>query len=261
MVDETPFLPNNGIEWHGDIGTVKYGPGDKGMVVMFYNKPVHQPGASMEQGRHIYKDEVYVRIAPPGERLNIVDRPATKNDAQRWPVQYQQFRQNQEQLPEGTPIEMLYPDKPSIAATLRAYSVHTIEMCAELSGNAIDSIGMGAQGYVNDARKYMEVANRGVKATEMRKELDDRDRQIARLTENNTLLQQQVNTLLANQQNAPSMDQIQAMLAGMMQRPTVGMAAGADPQMAMINANHKTLDIKKSAPVERAPQVRQRKRS
>jgi hypothetical protein len=260
MVDDTPFMPNNGIEWNGDVGTVKYGPGDKGMVVLFYFKPVHQPGPSMAQGRQIFKDEVYVRIAPPGERLNIVDRPASNIDFQRFPIQYQQFRMKQEQMPEGTPIEQLYPDKPSVAATLRAYNVHTIEACATLSGNAIDSIGMGAQGYVNDAIKYIEVAKRGVSAGEFRKELEDRDRQIIRLTENNALLQQQVNTLLSSQQKVPSLETIQQLIAGAMQRPSHMPGLNVDPQMAMINANHKTEDLKQASP-KRAPQVRQRKRS
>ena len=261
MADDTPFLPNNGIDWHGDVGTVKYGPGDKAMVVMFYNKPVHQPGPSSAAGRQIFKDEVYVRIAPPGERLNIVDRPANRQDAHRFPIQYQQFKANQEQLPEGTPIEQLYPDKPSVAATLRAYNVHTIEMCAELSGNAIDSIGMGAQGYVNDAQRYIEISNKGVTATEFRKEIEDKDRLIERLTQNVAMLQGQVNTLLTSQQQAPTMESIQQLLAGMMVRPPVAMAGGADPQMSMINANHKTADLKQGVSIAKSPQVRQRKRS
>lgn len=250
------FAPGQGIDWKDSVvGMVRYGGGDKSMVVMFYNKPVHQPAESAEKGREIYKDQVFVRIHPPGERLNIIDRPAQQSDAQRWPIQWAAFKQNQQQIPEGTPIEQLYPDKPSISATLRAYGVHTIEMCAELSANAIDTIGMGAQTYCNDAQKYLEVANKGVNATQMRRELEQRDTLIARLQADNASLKGQLDHVLANQQNQPTLDQIQQMIAGVMQRPVYNPGVKADPQTAMINANHKTADISKAPPKVR---VRQR---
>lgn len=153
------FASHTGINWQGNVGVVEYG-NDRNMIAMFYVKSVLVPAKSNEHGRPYHEDQVFVRIHPPGERLNIVDRPVKDSDKRRWPIQWAQFQQNQEQHPEGTPVDLLYPAHPSVAATLRANGVFTIEQCAELSGPAIDSIGMGAQRYSNDAKKYLELANR-----------------------------------------------------------------------------------------------------
>src|SRR5688572_6904100 len=169
MSDITGFATPTGIAWQGDVGVVQY---DNRQVVMFYNKPLQNPAKSAAAGRPIFDDVVFVKIHPPGERLNIVDCPATREHQQRYPHQWKQFSDQKQQIPEGTPVEMLYPEHPSIGATLRASNVHTVEQLAELSAHAIESIGMGAQRYVNDAVRYLKVADRGVKASEFRRELE-----------------------------------------------------------------------------------------
>lgn len=243
--DDLAGLPAaTGIDWQDKVvGMARYGGGDKTMVVVFYMHPQHQPTESAAKGRQIFKDVVYVRIQAPGERLNIIDRPATESDAKRFPMQWAAFKQNQIQIPDGTPIEQLYPDKPSIAATLRAYGVHTIEMCSDLSGHAIDNIGMGAQTYVNDARKYIEVANRGVSVTEMRRAMEQKDREIARLTTNIGNLTAQVDKLIGERGGAPSMEMIAQAVSQVLGRPVHTPQMKLDPQAAMIAANHKTTDI------------------
>ncbi len=144
------FRNARGIQWLG---------GDKAGVI-FYNRPIHHAAKSAEAGTQIFEDRVYVKVQHPGER-DCVDRPANRADAQRWPMQWHQFQQNQQQIPEGTPISLLYPDKPSVTALMQANGVHTIQQLAGLSGNAIENIGMGAQSYVNAAQKYLEIAEKG----------------------------------------------------------------------------------------------------
>ena len=192
MADGSDFSSHTGIQWNGNVGVVEYGGGARGQLAIFYNKSIHNPVRSQQEGRPVFEDRVFIRVAPPGERLNIVDRPATRADQQRWPVQFAQFQQNKEQTPEGTPIDLLYPEKPAVAATLRANGVHTIEQCSELSGNAIDSIGMGAQGWVNAAQKYVSYANRGVAITQHRKDLEQRDAEIRMLRHQLEEMQQEM---------------------------------------------------------------------
>src|SRR6266446_9925180 len=149
------FLQPTSIDWQGpDVGMVRYGA-DKQLVI-FYNRSCPNPAKSKEVGYPFNEDKVYVRIQVPGERFTVIDRPATSEDSRRWPMQWAQFKQNKEQTVAGAQIELLYPEHPSMAANLRANGVHTIEQCAELSGNAIDSVGMGAQNAVNDAKKFLE---------------------------------------------------------------------------------------------------------
>ena len=110
------FASHTNINWQGNVGVAEYGGGDKGLVCMFYNRAVHNPLKSKEAGRPVYEDQVYVRIHPPGERLNIVDKPAAGEHQRRFPAQWAQFMQNKAQVPEGTPIDLLYPENPAIAA-------------------------------------------------------------------------------------------------------------------------------------------------
>jgi hypothetical protein len=230
------FSTPTNIHWRGTTGIVEYG-NDSGMVAIFYNKPVHIPAKSLEEGHPFYEDQVFVRIHPPGERLNIVERRANDQDKRRFPAQWQQFQQNKVQQPDGAAIELLYPEYPSIAAMLRANSVLTIEQCADLSGPAIDNIGMGAQRYVNEAKKWLELAAKGKNVSQMRHELEKRDREIATLTrtveELKTVVEQAKNNALAG----PNLQQLQSLIAGAMQRPQHMPNQGFDPQTAMINAS------------------------
>lgn len=235
MADVTEFQVPTNIKWQGTTGVVEYGGGDRNLLVLFYNKPVHNPAKSLAAGRPVFEDTVMVRIAPPGERLNIVERPAKGEDSRRFPLQWQQFQQNKQQTPEGTPIDLLYPDRPAIAATLRANGVHTIEQCAELSANAIENIGMGCQSWVNAAQQILTASNKGVKAVQLRHELEERDREIAHLKRMVEDLKATVQTM-RNERLQQADLALQTLVAGAMPRPTHMPGVGFDPQTAMINA-------------------------
>lgn len=232
------FQNHTGIEWTGHTGVVKYGPGDQRMVVLFYNKSVHNPAKSVAEGRPYYEDQVYVRIHEPGERLNIVDRPASDSDKKRFPIHWSAFQQNKQQTMPGTPIDLLYPEHPSIASTLRANGIQTIEQCAELSANAIDNIGMGGQQWVNEAVKYMASANKGVTNAQMRHETERLERDNKVLQRQVEELKQTVNHLQKTASGGPDIAAIQGLIAQAMARPQFLPNTGFDPQQAMINANN-----------------------
>ncbi len=234
MADNTEFSSPTNIRWQGHTGIVEYG-NDRSMVVIFYNKSVHNPARSLAEGRPIHDDQVFVRIAPPGERLNIVERPARGEDARRWPTQWQQFHANQQQTAEGTPIDLLYPERPSVAATLRAHGVHTVEQCAELSANAIDNIGMGSQSWVNASQKFLGDSNKGVKSAQFRHEMDERDREITHLRR---MCEDMKNTIqtMRNERLVQADLALQTLVAGAMPRPQHMQGVSFDPQTAMINA-------------------------
>lgn len=230
------FTSPTNINMRGDWGgVVEYG-NDRNMVCIFYNKPVSNPAKAAESGHPFFEDQIFVRIHPPGERLNIVERRATEQDKRRFPMQWQQFQQNTVQQPEGAPVELLYPDMPSIAAMLRANGVSTIEQVSDLSGPAIDSIGMGAQRYVNDSKKWLEMAAKGKNATMVRRELEIRDREISTLTKTVADLKAQIEEMRDIATKQPNLAQLQTLLAGAMQRPVHMPAASFDPQQAMIDA-------------------------
>lgn len=233
-----------GINWDTaqGVGMVEYDGGARSQFAVFYNRGVHDPIASTNAGRPIHKDRVYIRVSPPGERLNVVDRPATEDDKRRWPMQWHQFISNHEQIPEGTPIEQLYPEKPSIAMTLKSNGVHTIEQCAELTGHAIDNVGMGAQLWSNAAKAYLEKANKGVTITQHRREMEDKNQKIKLLERQVSDLSAELRLIREQSSQAVNMQQVQEMMASMMGRPTFpapgsGRISGQfDPQTQQINA-------------------------
>ena len=254
------FQAHSGIQRMGEWGgVVNYGPGDSGMVVMFYMKPVRNPAKSAETGRPFFDDKIFVRIHPPGERLNIVDREASDVDRKRFPMQWAQFKDNAPQVSDGTPIDMLFPANPSSAAALKASGVHTVEQCAELSAHAIETIGMGAQGWVNTAKHYIEVANKGIKASQLKQALDEKDREINSLKNKVELLEGQLNTVKANQSKALTMADVQQMLANQGGGGKRGVFvpdpnSNFDAQTAQINATHAAGDpaAKTKQPSKRA---------
>lgn len=261
------FQAHQQINWNGDVGTVQYGGGDKTMVVIFYMKPMQHPGKSAETGRPYFEDKIFVRIHPPGERLNIIDREATGADKNRFPMQWQQFEQNRPQVADGTPIDMLFPAQPAVAAALKASGVFTVEQCGNLSAHAIENIGMGAQNWVNNAKRYLEVADKGVKGSQLKKALDEKDLQITSLNHKIDLLETELNNLRDRSAESVTMADVQKMLAnqggsrGGRAKFPPGKQFDIDPQTAQINATHVTRDVakaKKAAPSNPSKRARAR---
>lgn len=261
------FQVHSGIKWQGDVGVVQYGGGDPSMVVMFFTKPVRNAVLSEQNGRPFFDDKIYVRIHPPGERLNIIEREATDGDKRRFPMQWMQFKENAPQTADGTPVDMLFASKPSVAAMLKASGVHTVEQCAKLSAHAIETIGMGAQQWVNDAQRYLEVADKGVKASQLKAALDEKDRKINTLENQIDMLKTELEHIRENQNNTVTMADVQRLVA---QQGGGGMRGvfppgkqlnneNFDAQSAQINNTHITNDLK-AKPSKKAEPKRQRAR-
>lgn len=262
------FQAHQKINWHGDVGVVQYGGGDPSMVVMFFMKPISNPAKSVEAGRPFFDDKIFVRIHPPGERLNIVEREANEQDKRRFPMQWAQFKDNAPQVCDGTPVDMLFASKPSIGAVLKASGVHTVEQCAALSAHAIETIGMGAQQWVNEAIRYLEVANKGVKASQLKAALEEKDREISSLKHTLGLVQEELERIRENQNQTVTMADVQQMMANQGGNGKRGVFAPGkqlnpnfDAQSAQINATHATRDLAKGKVAKKAvPAKRERAR-
>lgn len=261
------FAGHSGIHRMGDWGgVVQYGGGDASMVVMFYLRPIPSPARSAEAGRPVFEDKIYVRIHPPGERLNIIDRVATDNDKKRFPMQWSQYKENAPQVCDGTPIDMLFPASPAQGAALKASGVHTIEQLANLSAHAIETIGMGAQQWANEAQRYIEVANKGVKHSQLKAIVDEKDREINTLKHKLDLVQTELANIRENQAQAVTMADVQQMMAnsGGGQRgvfvPGKQLSPNFDAQTSQINATHATHDLAKGTAKKTVPAKRARAR-
>ena len=163
------------------FGTAAAGATDDRLIVGFYRKSIINTFKSKESGKRICEDHDFVKIQHPGESLNIVDRPVQDSDKHRWPRQWAMFMQGKQQIPDGIPITLLYPDKPSITDTLIGYNIHTVEQLAHLSASGIQTVGMGCQEWVNKAAKYLDQATKGVDFHRFEQERAEKDKKIATL--------------------------------------------------------------------------------
>lgn len=194
----TDFKPSTGIDReslsNNGYGMVQYGPSEDKLIVGFYRRSMKNPFRSVSEGKPVYESKDYVKIQHPGESLNIVDRPVQDTDKQRWPRQWGMYLNGKRQVPDGIPISLLFPAKPEIADTLRGYNIHTVEQLANLSGDAIGTVGMGAQDWVNGAKKYIEHQQKGVNHHQFQKAMEEKDRQIGQLQRQ---VQDLINTMKA----------------------------------------------------------------
>ena len=148
-------LRSNGNAWV-QMGRSKY----DGKVINFYWATVHNPAKSREAGMPVEDKEIFIEIFTPGEEgTEKIVRPITENDKREFPQHWAAFQQNRVHVPEGTPIEVLFPADPQIPKMLRYHGIHTVQLCAKMSPHAIETLGMGAQDWVNKAKRMIDFAN------------------------------------------------------------------------------------------------------
>lgn len=237
------FQPPSGIEWGNadrTYGMVKYGD-ESQQVVLFYTKSVFDPVKSKATRTRQYINQAFVKMHPAGERLNVIDRPVKEEDKHRFPAQWNAFLQNRTQVPEGTPIDLLFPNNPAVADNLKAMNVYTIQQLAKLSSNAIDTIGMGARDWINKAVQYLDSAQSGAAFLELRSEVEKKDQEIKLLRRQVEKLIEQVNDFNYRISN-PNANSMQP-----------GWAEGVDAQAERIDANHPSQEARPGRRGKKSP--------
>ncbi len=197
--DATPPQLGNptDISWNSSktSGLVQYGD-DRNVTVIFSREPVFNEAKSREAGRPIYEERDFVTAFQPGERLQVPKFPVTDEHKRRWPRQWAAYIQNRPQESDGTPIDLLFAANISRCAMYKAYGVTTVEQLVNLSGNAIDTIGMGCQDDINRARTFLERAKAGVPLHRYEGKIAELESENRTLKESLSRMQAQVNQLL-----------------------------------------------------------------
>lgn len=235
------FSSPTGIDWGNSektYGMVKYGD-DSGLVVMFYTKSVFNAAKSRETGARQYDNQPYIRIHPPGERLNIIDRPVKEEDKHRFRNQWSNYLHNKTQVPEGTPIDLLFPNNPALADNLKAYGIFTVQQCSKLSAHALDTIGMGSTEWKNLAIKYLESAVDGAAFTQMQEEMKKKDQEIKLLKRQFEQLKGSYDDIVHQFKN-PNSSGLQP-----------GWQPNFDAQIERLEANHPSQEIRPSRKIRK----------
>lgn len=153
---------------------------DDRMIVLFSRRAVQNEWKSRETGKPVFESADFVRIQQPGER-DYVERPVRDDDRVRWPRQWAAYESQQQQAPDGTPLDLMFPAEPHIPATLKQIQILTVEHLAGASEAAISRMGMGARSWVTRAKAYLETAERGAAFHQMERQLEDKDERIKTL--------------------------------------------------------------------------------
>lgn len=106
---------------------------DKRVWVKFFMNSVEDAKLTAEAGRPIFKEKEYVEIRSPGNESNIICRPVTEMDRNRFPRHYEQFKAGISDVVIGTPLAEMPWIKRSTADELKYLKIMTVEHLASVS--------------------------------------------------------------------------------------------------------------------------------
>lgn len=176
---------------------------DRNLVAVFKQLSMLDDGKTKIAGRPIFDDVDVCEIRFPGSR-NTVVAPAESFShwatdfatgeqrkvtyAERFPVQYRQFKERSTQTKSGTPLDFALFLTEARRAELRALNVYTIEMLAAIDGQELKNLGPMGRDLKNRAIEYLDQSNKGVASRKLEAELMAARERNAILEEDNKIL-------------------------------------------------------------------------
>jgi hypothetical protein len=169
--------------------------GDDGTAIRFYYGPIKNNFQSECHGRAIFDKILYADVMTPGsnessptfeiERTYCEEAKAQPERSPKY-AQYEKqveaFKsQSGEHLSGGTPLEQWPQVDVAQVATMKALGIHTVEMLAGVSDNALQNIGMGGRVLRDQAVAYMNTRQFGMPTAQMAAETTHLREEVERL--------------------------------------------------------------------------------
>lgn len=116
--------------------------GDDSLFVVFYMGVTKNEGKSLDAGRPIFDDTEFCRIIVPGDKNNVIDRPATASDRRRFAKQYAMFKEGkkEEEQISGTHLT----DWPHLSRAqceeFKYLGIRTVEQLAEVRDDVVGRV-------------------------------------------------------------------------------------------------------------------------
>lgn len=178
-----------------------------GVYPRFFVDQVQDNVASEHAGRAIFREEERVEIIMPGNAQTRHVARVNDEYKQRWPKEYEAFKQGIEVSPDGTPLEEWPVLKRSQVMELKYLGFKTIEQVRDMNDQTIQRIGMGGRALKESALIFLDDAERISATTRLAAENARKDEEIAALrrqvTEMGALMEQRF-AELQNMKNAPN---------------------------------------------------------
>jgi hypothetical protein len=110
----------------------RYGE-DAKVWVKFYLNLVEDQAKSAEAGRPVFTEKEYVEIRSPGNETNIINRPVSDIDRNRFPRHYKMFKEGITDTIIGTPLSEMLWIKRTTAEELKHLKIITVEHLASVT--------------------------------------------------------------------------------------------------------------------------------
>ena len=169
------------------VSTVGYGD-DSGIHVQFEDDFVKNEFKSETEGRVVYDHFYMVELQWPGDNTKTFKYrfppTQTKNEwIERFPRQWEAFKNSKEQVPEGTPIEVWPPLDKKRVFELKANKIFTVEQIASLSDTTGPMMGLDWRKLRDQAIAFINPSASAVQVSKLMRENEDKDRRLALLEE------------------------------------------------------------------------------
>ena len=152
--------------------------GDENLYVQFFSHPMQDKAKTLEEGRPIFVDTEYIRIMVPGDKGNVVMRSVREDDRQRFPKQYQAFKNDEEEILEGTPLDKWNFVSAAQVEELKYFGIRTVENLANVTDTNAQKF-MGINLLRQKAQEYIAAASSEAPIAQLQEELSARDTTIA----------------------------------------------------------------------------------
>lgn len=131
--------------------------------VAFGLAPLINDKKSKLAGHDVFDDVEFVKIAIPGERSSLYFQPSSEVHHKRFPKSYAAYKQRSAGVAtkEGMPIENWAPVSRSLALTMKAAHIHTVEALAAVHEGHIDKLGFNAREMRAKAQAWLKEAKDG----------------------------------------------------------------------------------------------------
>lgn len=177
------------------VQTATYGD-DSGVLAMFDDEFVKNDYKSETEGRVVYDHYYIVELQWPGDntktykyRFPITQK--TNEYIERFPRQWEAFKNSTEQLPDGTPIEMWAPMDKKRVFELKANKIHTVEQISALTdANGPQALGLEWRKMRDQAQAYLNPSAGSAQLSKLMRDNDDKDRRMKILEEQLAALSQ-----------------------------------------------------------------------
>ncbi len=153
----------------------------------FYLEPVVDELASAREGHGVYHDEERVEIFLPGNPYTMPVHRVTDEHRQRWPREYEQFRQGIDQTVDGIPLSEWPVLRPANVMDLKALGFQTVEEVSAASDQVCQrSMGLlklreKAKAYLDDASAMALTEQLSAEGEAQRSEIASLTRQVQEL--------------------------------------------------------------------------------